>query len=71
MSQTDAILRDLRKGKRVTPLDALKAYGSMRLGARIWDLRKRGVPIVRDMVHDRKNNRRYAVYWLAGKGRAA
>ena len=42
----------------------------MRLGARIWELKKRGVPIVRDMVHDRKNNRRYAVYWLA-KGRAA
>lgn len=70
MTQNDAILRDLKRGKKITPLDALDRYGSMRLGARIFDLKKRGFPIVKETVHDRQNGRRYASYRLA-KGRTA
>ena len=33
-------------------MDALRQYGVMRLGARIYDLKKMGVPIVREMVYE-------------------
>ena len=39
MTQAQKILRDLKKGERITPLDAMKNYGCMRLAARIYDLR--------------------------------
>ena len=42
MSQESEILRRLEAGETLTPLDALKEVGSFRLGARIWDLRRRG-----------------------------
>lgn len=35
-----AVLEHLKKYKKITPLEALKEYGSMRLGAIIFDLRK-------------------------------
>lgn len=38
LSQVQAIKAHLLKGKKITPLDALERYGSMRLGARIFDL---------------------------------
>lgn len=37
MSQTDAILADLRAGRSLTQGDALRLYGSSRLAARISD----------------------------------
>lgn len=40
-TQEDAILKHLQKGKTITPLEALTLYGCLRLGARIWDLRKK------------------------------
>jgi len=40
MSQNKMIMRDLKKGKKITPLYALKAYGCFRLGARIWELKQ-------------------------------
>lgn len=70
MTQTDAILRDLRKGKRVTPLSALKDHGCFRLSGRIYDLKKAGYAIGKEMVNDQLNGKRYARYWLA-KGRKA
>lgn len=42
MTQAQKILRDLKRGKRITPLDALKNYGCMRLAARIYDLKFAG-----------------------------
>lgn len=42
MNQAQKILRDLKRGKRITPLDALKNYGCMRLAARIYDLKFQG-----------------------------
>ena len=70
MSQNDAILSDLRKGKRVTPLSAFHDHNCLRLSGRIYDLKRKGYAIGKEMVNDRLNNRRYARYWLA-KGRAA
>lgn len=49
-AQSAAILKDLQAGRRLTPLDALKRYGCLRLGARIWDLRHAGHNITTTMV---------------------
>ena len=44
MTQTEAVLAMLRErgSAGVTPLEALDEIGTLRLGARIWDLRKEG-----------------------------
>ena len=42
MSQTDAILRHLKAGRVLTPLDALHRFGTLRLAARCHDLRAAG-----------------------------
>ena len=41
-SQNKAILKYLKKGHKLTPLDALARFGCMRLSARIYDLKKEG-----------------------------
>jgi len=67
MTQCDKILRHLRDVGSITPVDALKEYGCMRLGARIWDLKRMGHHI--DMELETGENRygektRYARYTL-------
>lgn len=42
MKQTEQILDYMRKYGEITPLDAMKEIGCMRLAARISDLRKAG-----------------------------
>lgn len=49
-SQNDRIYDHLASGKSITPLEALRLYGCMRLGARIWDLRQQGFVIVSELV---------------------
>ena len=49
-TQNEEILSDLQKGRRITPLDALSAYGCGRLGARIYELRRMGYAIGMDLV---------------------
>jgi hypothetical protein len=49
-TQEKQILRDLKRGARITPLMALKLYGSFRLGARIWSLKQKGHKIRTKMV---------------------
>ncbi len=46
MSQSAWILGQLKRGYRLTPLDALHGCGCMRLGARIYDLRQAGHKII-------------------------
>ena len=48
-SQTSRILAELRIAP-LTPMQALYAVGTMRLGARIYDLRQDGHQIKTDMV---------------------
>jgi hypothetical protein len=64
VTQTDALLAELRyRGSRgLTPLEALDAIGTMRLAARVYDLRQRGVVINEEIVV--RGGRRYARYWL-------
>ena len=56
----------LESGARLTPMDALHGCGSMRLGARIWDLRKAGMPIAKRMVKT-DSGARVAEYRLEGE----
>lgn len=49
-NQKEQILEHIEKYGSITPLEAQKLYGCMRLGARIWDLRKDGFEIVREIV---------------------
>lgn len=50
-------------GKAITPLQALNKFGIFRLGARIYDLRRKGYNIATKMV--RRNDKEYAQYKLA------
>jgi hypothetical protein len=44
-SQNKRIRKHLEAGRSLTPLDGLYQFGTMRLGARIYDLRKQGLRI--------------------------
>jgi hypothetical protein len=46
MSQSSNILAALKAGKHITPLDALRDHGCLRLAARIHDLKEAGHQIV-------------------------
>ena len=69
MTQTEAILASLAKrGRRgITPLEALNEHGCFRLGARIWDLKRKGHLISRELVK-LDSGKRVARYWLVGGG---
>lgn len=49
MTHCEKILHYLQDTGSITPLDAMREFGCMRLGARIYDLKKRGYPISRVM----------------------
>ena len=61
MSQTNDILAYMQK-KPITPLDALKKFGCLRLAARINDLRDAGHFVRTDIVS--KNGKKFARYSL-------
>lgn len=60
--QRQIILRYLKKHGKITPFDALREAGSLRLAARIADLRKEGYKIDTVMV-SRKNSAGYKVHF--------
>ena len=53
MTQCDMILRYMQDTGSITPWEAMREFGCMRLGARIYDLRRRGVEVTRELVTDR------------------
>ena len=61
-SQSAEILAHLRAGLSITPLDAFKWFGCMRLGARIYELKARGHDIY--AVFERSGGKRYCRYFL-------
>lgn len=62
-SQNKQIKAWLESGKSITPLDALCLFGSLRLGARIFDLKNDyGMNIKTEMIEE--NGKRYARYSL-------
>lgn len=48
-TQNNIVLNHLRTRGKLTQRQAMKEYGIMRLGARIYDLREHGYNIVKDM----------------------
>lgn len=68
MTQNEMVLRHLRDIGDLSPVEAMERYGIMRLGARIWDLRREGHRITRTM-RSGKNRRGelvcYASYRLS------
>jgi hypothetical protein len=64
-SQNAKILRHFHKVRNeLTPLQGLKLYGTMRLAARILELRKQGFAI-KTTIKKTKNGARIAAYSLA------
>ena len=49
-SKKSRVLAHLISGKPITPIQALELYGSFRLGAIIFDLRKDGHNIKTDLI---------------------
>ena len=45
MTQNEVVLRHLLDNRSITSLEAMNKYGIMRLGARVYDLKKQGYPI--------------------------
>jgi hypothetical protein len=64
-TQNQLIRQHLESGKTITPLEALSMYGCLRLGARIYDLKRDGLRI----KTDRKTNGKkwFAEYSLLKK----
>lgn len=61
-TQTEQIRNYLEEGGELTQLDAIVLFGCLRLGARIWDLKKIGVPVKKETVN--KNNKHFAKYYI-------
>lgn len=68
-SQCDKILAYMHEVGSITPLDAIREFSCLRLGARIWDLKQRGYKIRTD-IESAKNRYgetvHYARYTLLG-----
>lgn len=56
-AQNKAILKHLKNGFTITPLEAVKGFGCLRLAARISNLRALGHDIKTEMVVVGKNKR--------------
>lgn len=62
-TQRNMIEKHLLSGRAITALEALRKYGSLRLGARIWELKQGGMNISKHMV--RRGEKRVASYFYA------
>ena len=63
------ILRHLRAFGSISPREALELYGCMRLGARIYDLKRQGFTIRagRETSRNRRGDKvTYARYYMEG-----
>lgn len=62
-SQVDQIREALLRGEELTPIEALRRFGCLRLAARVSDLRRDGLQIESETVE--ANGKRFARYRLA------
>ena len=70
MTQSEKVLRHLRDYGSITPMEALNDYGIMRLGARIYDLKREGHVITREIVEGRNRydeKTHYALYRMGAR----
>lgn len=63
-SQEKQILKHLKLGRSVTPLDGFYRFDCQRMGARIFDLRAKGWQIKTTIVKSRNGKKHYAQYSL-------
>jgi len=63
-TQNAQILKHLRAGKHLTPIEALNRYGCLRLASRIQDLEEAGHRILSRMVK-LPNGKRVASYRMS------
>ena len=49
-SQSEKVLEYIQRHGSITPLEALNKIGCMRLGARVWELNKKGASIETEMI---------------------
>lgn len=71
MTQCERILRHLQDYGSITKAEAVTEYGCYRLGARIWDLKAKGVLIKSETVTGKNRygeRRSFARYSLAEGG---
>lgn len=61
-SQNELIESYLKKGKRITSLEALRLFGCLRLSGRIHDLRNNGVAVKSQIVE--RSGKHVAEYWI-------
>ena len=61
-SQYHKILSHLKRGWKLTPIQALNKYGCLRLAARIEEIRDAGFKVATNMVT--RNGARFAEYQL-------
>lgn len=62
LTQRDQILRSLKRGKTLTPMDALAQFDCFRLAARIAELRRDGHQI--ETIQEHRKGKRWARYRL-------
>jgi hypothetical protein len=70
MTQTERVLRHLQDYGSITQWEAIRDYGIMRLGARIWDLKRQGHVISTERetgVNRYGEKTAYARYGMGGK----
>lgn len=65
MGQRKRILDELKKGRFISPLEALQEFGCFRLGGRIHELRRAGYDI-RTVING--GDKKYAKYYLVEQG---
>lgn len=61
MNQSEKILKALKSGRQITPLDALNEFGCFRLAAVIFKLKKEGYNIKTEIINS-PNGKHYARY---------
>jgi Helix-turn-helix domain len=61
-TQETHVLAALKQGYRLTPLIALRRFGTLRLGARIYDLKRKGYKIESRLV--KVGEAHVAEYWI-------
>lgn len=70
-TQREKILQYIEEKGSITPLDALREFGCMRLASRVSELKRDGYPITVKMETSKNGNGepvRYARYAMRGAG---
>ena len=65
-TQTQNILEYMQQGNSITPLEALNLFGCMRLGARIFEIKRSGYVVI-TKVKAVNGHKHVAEYSLANK----